>query len=58
MTLSCQVLVHPNSLIVLAGVSLSGVYAMYFAACKRYQDHGIKLWGNDKPEVFDSVDEA
>jgi hypothetical protein len=34
----------------------SGVYAMYFAACKRYQDHGIKLWGNDKPEVFDSQD--
>ena len=28
--------------------TLAGVYAMYFAACKRYQEHGIKLWGNEE----------
>jgi len=41
------VLVSPNSLILLGVVALSGVYAMYFAACRRYQEHGIKLWGNE-----------
>ena len=40
-------LVSPNSLILLGVVTLSGVYAMYFAACRRYQEHGIKLWGNE-----------
>lgn len=48
-----KVLVHPNSLIALGAVTLSGIYAMYFAACKRYQKDGIKLWGNDLPEVMD-----
>lgn len=28
-----------------------GAYAMYWAACKRYQDHGTKLWGNDREEI-------
>jgi LysM repeat protein len=40
-------LVSPNSLALFGAASLAGVYAMYFSACKRYQDHGIKLWGNE-----------
>jgi len=28
-----------------------GAYAMYFAACRRYQDHGTKLWGNDRVDI-------
>ena len=49
------VLVSPNSLILLGVVTLSGVYAMYFAACRRYQEHGIKLWGNE-PEGAEQKD--
>jgi len=30
-----------------------GAYAMYFAACRRYQDHGTKLWGNDRVDISD-----
>ena len=42
-----------NALYLLLGVSAAGAYAMYWSACKRYQDHGIRLWGNDKPEEMD-----
>jgi len=42
------VLVSPNSLAVLGAVAASGIYAMYFAACRRYQNYGIRLWGNDE----------
>ena len=30
-----------------------GAYAMYFAACRRYQTHGTKLWGNDRADIND-----
>ena len=40
------VLVSPNALALLGAVALSGVYAMYFAACRRYHNEGIRLWGN------------
>ena len=39
-----------NALGAMIGV---GAYAMYFAACRRYQDHGTKLWGNDRVEIND-----
>lgn len=39
-----------NALGAMIGV---GAYAMYFAACRRYQDHGTKLWGNDRAEIND-----
>ena len=42
------ILVSPNSLALFGAATLAGVYAMYFAACKRYQEHGIKLWGNEE----------
>ncbi len=42
-----SVLVSPTSLAAVGFVAISGIYAMYFAACRRYQKHGIKLWGND-----------
>jgi len=45
-----KMLATRNSLYILLGVAFSGVYAMYFAACMRYQKHGIKLWGNDREE--------
>ena len=35
----------------LGGAVALGAYAMYFAACRRYQNHGTKLWGNDLPEI-------
>jgi len=39
-----------NTLVAVVGI---GAYAMYFAACRRYQEYGTKLWGNDRPEIAD-----
>jgi len=39
-----------NTLAAVVGV---GAYAMYFSACRRYQEYGTKLWGNDRPEIAD-----
>ena len=50
------VLVSPNALALLGAVALSGVYAMYFAACRRYQNEGIRLWGNDPKPVKSGED--
>jgi hypothetical protein len=38
-----KMLATRNSLYILLGVAFSGVYAMYFAACMRYQKHGRGL---------------
>ena len=46
-----SVLWTPVARNVLVGVVALGAYAMYFAACRRYQDHGTKLWGNDRPSI-------
>lgn len=48
-----SVLWTPVARNVLLGVVALGAYAMYFAACRRYQDHGTKLWGNDRPPISD-----
>ena len=47
------VLGTPLALKTLGAVAALGAYAMYFAACRRYQTHGTKLWGNDLPEIDD-----
>ena len=47
------VLGTPLALKTLGAVVAVGAYAMYFAACRRYQTHGTKLWGNDLPEMDD-----
>ena len=48
-----QFMSFKNALYLLAGVAGSGLYAFYFAACIRYQKYGIKLFGNDLPEIDD-----
>ena len=48
-----QFLFTKNALYLLAGVAGSGLYAFYFAACRRYQKYGTKLWGNDLPPISD-----
>jgi len=35
---------------ILVATVLIGAYSMYFAACRRYQKYGTKLFGNDREE--------